>query len=181
MKLNCTYNLPIFVTKKVVMNISFAKSILLYITILLFPIDNFSQTIIRQSVGTMGTSFTSQTISVQQSIGQPYQTNQSNATNVNQGFIQPINTELPVINSTFNTTIGAFPNPTKNNISFLLSEEVSNVSLVVYSILGKVIISREIELLNGYKLDCNFLKSGNYFIKIIDKYGNTYQSRFSKI
>lgn len=147
----------------------------------LIPQHSNSQTVIRQSIGTIGNTYQSPNLTIQQSTGQPYQTKHGQSSWANQGFIQPISTGLVEINSTFNIHIQAFPNPTNSEISFLLKEQVSDVKLTLYSITGQVIFTKELTLLNGYKLDCRNIKSGNYLIRITDKTGNTYNSRFTKI
>lgn len=147
----------------------------------LIPEHSISQTVIRQSIGTIGNTYQSPNLTIQQSTGQPYQTKHGQSSWANQGFIQPISTGLTEINSTFNIHIQAFPNPTNSEISFLLKEQVSDVKLTLYSITGQVIFTKELTLLNGYKLDCRNIKSGNYLIRITDKTGNTYNSRFTKI
>ncbi|NNE30769.1 MAG: T9SS type A sorting domain-containing protein [Winogradskyella sp.] len=59
-----------------------------------------------------------------------------------------------------------FPNPASNNIT-LSWDKPENVTISVYNTLGKMMFyGKELNLLNGYKIDVSDFEAGMYFIKL---------------
>lgn len=142
----------------------------------------YSQTIQRSSIGILGSSNSSEGITVQQTVGQPYQTKSyySKQIEARPGFIQPTEFMLEFVQSTFTVEMLVFPNPTLEHVKFQTNERLENLVLRVFDQYGKMIFQEEIEVLNDYTLECSAWMSGSYFIYITDETGNNYQSKLIK-
>jgi len=147
-----------------------------------FSFGVFSQSVQRQSVGTMGKSYHGSKITVQQSIGQPFQTktHYSEGKQSRPGFIQPSQFVIEFVKSTFKVTLDVYPNPTTAEVSFKTNENLKNLTVQVYNLAGQVIFENHIEKLRDYKLNCSDWKNGVYFIHIKDQSNNIYQSKLIK-
>ncbi len=97
---------------------------------------------------------------------------------------------LSFISSNTNTTavtkMQVYPNPAGAVVNYTLNSAVSDqVTVQVYNLAGVVIMSRQQQLSAGpnqHSLAISTLKSGNYFLKIIDKEGhNQYVQSFVKL
>ena len=69
-----------------------------------------------------------------------------------------------------------FPNPTSNSITISSSTNLSNASIVIYDVMGRVLttsVNKTIVNNNQINIDLNVLSSGSYFITIED---DTYKS-----
>ena len=79
------------------------------------------------------------------------------------------------------STLSAYPNPTRGNVTILLPDHVNGVSKVnVFNAQGaKVFLGYE-HSENKIKLDLNS-QFGYYLVQIIDKHGKIFQSKIMKI
>jgi len=141
-----------------------------------------SQSIQRQSIGTLGSTHHGEEISLQQSVGQPYQTNTyySNEIESRPGFIQPSRFSLELVNSTFQIEVTVYPNPATAEVSFMTNENVENLTIQVFDQTGKILFTDYVDLLHDYKLNCSEWESGLYFIYLRDLSDNVYQSKLIK-
>lgn len=163
--------------------ISIMKTGLLFITMIAFFGLCEAQSVKRQSIGTIGTTYHSESLTVQQSVGQPYQTSSyaSNGSELLPGFIQPVNYSSSIVSTTFSVQINIFPNPATEMVSFIVNENLEDLSLEVYEQTGKLIYREEIHSLGAYKLNCSKWMNGIYMISIKDVFGNSYRSTLVKI
>lgn len=143
----------------------------------------FSQSVIRQSVGTIGATYQLTGLIIQQSIGQPYATGSyySNGIENRPGFIQPNEFELELVNSSFLVSINAYPNPATYTIRFNSSISLEDVTVSVFGMDGQMIFQREVQNLNDWELNCQSWVNGTYLIMISDLRGNKYQSKVIKL
>lgn len=155
---------------------------LLFTGSLVFCLGVHGQSIQRQSIGTMGKTYHGDEISLQQSVGQSYQTHSyySNEVQSRPGFIQPSQFAIEFINSTFKIELTVYPNPATSEVHFSTNENLENLTVQVYDQSGKVIFSNFIEELRNYKLSCNDWENGVYFIHLKDQSNNIYQSKLIK-
>lgn len=143
----------------------------------------FSQTVTRSSINCLGSSGENSEVSIQQTVGQPYQTNSyySNKIESRPGFIQPTELSLELVQSNFQIDLAAHPNPTTNVVSFDPNENLEDVVIRVMDQYGKMIFSDNIESLKDYKLECFSWSNGTYFIYITDEKGKNYESKLIKL
>lgn len=79
-----------------------------------------------------------------------------------------------------------YPNPASAVVNFKLNSSVSDlVTVQVYNLAGVIVLSRQQQLSAGYNqqsIAISTLKSGNYFLKVINKEGNSqYVQSFVKL
>ncbi len=143
----------------------------------------YSQTVVRQSIGTLGVSYQADGLIVQQSIGQPFatSTNFSNGMENRPGFIQPNEFGLELVSSTFSVQINAYPNPTTYSIKFNSSIDLEDVMVRVFAMDGHMVYQSSVTNLNEWELNCQSWVNGTYLIMIWDSTGNKYQSKIIKI
>jgi len=92
----------------------------------------------------------------------------------------------PVITNTFNTEFVAplsltenslnsqyilFPNPLKDVVSLSFSSEQSNVEVIVFDILGKIVLTQKEQYVLTLELNLSSLENGVYFVKAKDDKG----------
>jgi len=92
----------------------------------------------------------------------------------------------PVITNTFNTEFVAplsltenslnsqyilFPNPLKDVVSLSFSSEQSNVEVIVFDILGKIVLTQKEQYVLTLELNLSSLENGIYFVKAKDDKG----------
>lgn len=156
---------------------------LLFFSMLLLSAGAKCQTIIRSSIGPMGQSTNTEGIVVQQAVGQPYGSKSyySNEIESRPGFIQPSNISIEFVNSTFKVEMDVYPNPSTSQVEFKLNENLENINLKVVNQSGQIILSREIESLRGYVLNCSEWDNGTYTIYLTDVSGNHYQTKLIKL
>ena len=128
-----------------------------------------SQKIIRQSIGCLGSSYNSgKTYIIQQTIGQP-----SNTTTfyygkscVRQGFLQPLNIANTTLSTDDNINLTVFPNPVSDNLTIEISGSDKTFTFNVTDILGKTILTSEINESNEQIINTSGWNKGIYFINI---------------
>lgn len=141
-----------------------------------------AQSVKRQSIGTIGTTYHSDKITIQQSVGHAYQTQPYYKGNSEllPGFIQPSGYALSFISSTFDVQIGVFPNPATKSISFIADKNLENLTIAVFNQSGKLIYRDNINSLTSYTLDCSQWAGGFYLLHLKDNTGNSYQAKLIK-
>lgn len=143
-----------------------------------------AQMVVRQSIGTLGKTYQGNTITVQQSVGQVYTTKTfyDDGVESRPGFIQPHTLMVELIRSTMPKPIElmVFPNPTSEGVIFHAEDDLQNLVLQVQNTAGVGIQSAQIDVLEGYVLDCSQWPSGTYFITLKDKSDQVYYSKLIK-
>jgi len=139
------------------------------IVLLLLTYDGEAQSVQRQSIGGLGNSVTDSEVTIQQTIGQPYSTETyySGDVGYRPGFQQPSKFTLEPMGSTFqNMVLAVYPNPSAYSITIESSEVVNNATLQIVDANGKQIITRQIDGVNTYNVDCSAWTNGVYFVTI---------------
>ena len=143
-----------------------------------------AQSVARQSIGTLGKTHHGNSITVQQSVGQVYNTKTfyGNEVGTRPGFIQPQKLIIEPIRSSMASPIELtiFPNPASETVVFNSEEHLQNLVLTVQNTLGAVIKTEHIASLEGYTLDCSQWPSETYFIRLTDESNQTYYSKLIK-
>ncbi|TRX72595.1 T9SS type A sorting domain-containing protein [Carboxylicivirga sp. M1479] len=137
----------------------------------------FAQTVVRQSIGTIGKSINTDEISVQQSIGLPYST--SRTSGVKPGFIQSSQFEVEKLSSTFKMELQVYPNPVGQELNIKAGTSLKNAHIKVIDMSGLLIYSNTQSLLNKYQLNCSNWPAGIYFVIVSDG-KNTHKSKVVK-
>ncbi len=156
----------------------------LLVTMILLSTLSSAQGVLRQNIGSLGTSKTKDGSfsSVSQTIGQPYSTVifQNGAFFVNPGFQQSLyfaNQKNNQNNSENNGTLKKtyhdlkiYPNPATDNIYF--DTKIKKGSLQVYNMQGKQILTKKIYYPYSAPVNCSSWISGPYMILVYDKSEN---------
>ena len=147
--------------------------------------QGFSQSIIRQSIGTIGSSYSDESITIQQSTGQVFNTSSSQINNMENlpGFIQPKSIEIDLITDRDHAQIELliFPNPSSDKISFISDEIINNVQLILYDQLGEQIHNQKVINLNNFIFDCSHLAGGIYYLSLEKDGGSpSYYAKLTK-
>ena len=74
-------------------------------------------------------------------------------------------------NSFHKNTFKLYPNPTKSKVSIQINENVTNLEVIIYNVLGKKLITKKINALqnNKFELDTSTLNTGVYFVEITNQ------------
>ncbi|WP_299764264.1 T9SS type A sorting domain-containing protein [uncultured Dokdonia sp.] len=92
-----------------------------------------------------------------------------------------INTDiLSVEETTFTTEITAFPNPVHDILTVNLGENQAQVTMTIYDLLGRAVVTRSIENQNTFTINMNTLPRGMYIGQIASEIGNTATIRLIK-
>ena len=141
-----------------------------------------AQSVRRQSIGTIGTTYHGDQLTIQQSVGQAYQTQayyKGNA-EVLPGFIQPSGYALSFVSPIVDIQIGLYPNPATDVVSFITDKNLEDLTIEVFNRTGKLIYREMINSLAYYKLNCSQWASGFYLLHLKDKPGNMYRAKLIK-
>lgn len=141
-----------------------------------------AQSLQRSSINCIGHSGGDQSITIQQTVGQPYQTNSyySNEIESRPGFIQPSQLFVEMIRSNFEVEVTVYPNPTSSIVYFKFNQNLENIEITVIDQYGKVVFKDKVNSLQNYTLECGEWQSGNYFINLTDQSGLSYNSKLIK-
>ncbi len=80
---------------------------------------------------------------------------------------QSITTDSPeVLNANKNTQLLIHPNPSSGWIELNCNKDILSAEITIYDILGHQILSKQLEKVNGHKIDLSTMPSGVYFIQL---------------
>ena len=110
--------------------------------------------------------------------GKNQQTEQNILTNTITKIVENMTVAVDDLNL---STLSAYPNPTRGNVTILLPDHVNGISKVnVFNALGARVFLGYEHNENKIKLDLNS-QFGYYLVQIIDKHGKIFQSKIMKI
>lgn len=146
------------------------------ILMVVYATENKAQTLQRQCVGSGGTYMFTEGTLIQQTVGQPYATNTNYTDDITYrpGFQQPL-FKINLIRTTINLDV--FPNPATNWVTMKSTKTLTNVTLHVVDITGKLLIDEHMDEFNTYTFNCEEWKNGIYVISLVDVQNNNYSSR----
>lgn len=135
-----------------------------------------AQTLKRQTIASAGNCVTENGTTVQQTIGQPYNTTSyySNKIRYNPGFLQPV-FRVETIKATINATI--YPNPASNQITIETTEVLEDVIIRVIDITGKLLLNEKLSELKSYTIDCSNWSNGVYVLSLYDAKSNLFSAK----
>lgn len=146
----------------------------------LFLISVFSssnaQSLTRQTTASSGNYVLSDGTLIQQTIGQPYNTETfySEEISYRPGFQQPV---FGIVQLKSDISLKIFPNPAANYVTIEALEIVDDVALSLIDNLGKLILSEHIAQLKSHRLDCTNLANGPYFINVTNPENKTFSAK----
>ena len=156
---------------------AFHRKIFLKVILILLvwvPYQNQAQSVKRQCISCYGTIVTSGNNSIEQTVGQPYNTIASyeNKISVLPGFQQSVVFKVLKTDSgeTDGFRLSVFPNPATYSVIIQSMEPIENSTIRVLNLDGKVILSDYAEQLQTYNIDCSAWSSGIYIITVSDKH-----------
>ena len=140
------------------------------------------QKILRQSIGTIGASYSQDGMTLQQSIGQPYQ--RPSATSEHSialpGFIQPAWQVEDLFAPPLLQKIEVFPNPVSEFLQFRAAGLSGEVQLEVWTESGALLRRELISDLSSYRLSSLDWQQGLYLLRISTPGGASYQTKILK-
>jgi hypothetical protein len=147
--------------------------------ILLSFASGFGQTLSRQTISPSGIANSQNGISVNQTIGQPYQTNSSATDKITlrPGFQQPV-FYAELISSAIQVRV--VPNPALLSFYVESSDTLQAALLSVNDGSGRMIFEQKIDLLQRTEIHCETWANGVYFITITDKKKNLITTKLIK-
>ena len=138
-----------------------------------FSLGINAQSVQRQFIGTMGSSYQGEEISVQQSVGQPYQTNSyySNEVESRPGFIQPSQFAVEFVQSTFQIELDVYPNPSNGEFTIDVESTADIKSKIrITDIIGREVYRKvQKEASGNFSLNINLKKhpKGVYLLQLV--------------
>ncbi len=146
------------------------------ILLAVYATESKAQTLQRQCVGSGGTYMFTEGTLIQQTVGQPYATNTNYTDDISYrpGFQQPV-FKINPIRTTINLDV--YPNPATNWVTMKSSKTLTNVTLHVVDITGKLLINEYIDKFKTYTFNCEEWKNGIYVISLADAQNNSYSSK----
>lgn len=139
------------------------KNVIVWFCAMLLPALGMSQGIIRESVGSVAASYSSDQFSFQSCAGQPFFTATAGSSIQRPGFIQPL-TELRSFQETI--TLKLYPNPTTGSLNLDVDQELNNVSITIMDLLGNIVFERNYQSMREDQMDISTWPTGMYIVRI---------------
>ncbi|RED50565.1 T9SS type A sorting domain-containing protein [Seonamhaeicola aphaedonensis] len=140
------------------------------VIILLLSSYSYSQTIIRQSISSYGTTSTGDAHYYAQTIGQSYNTQSSKNTKVMQGFLQPVSLKIEKVtqSNVEELELKIFPNPSQYSVTLKSSDAIKDAIILVSDVHGHIIYNQRIQSLEVHNINCSSWSTGIYLLKVQD-------------
>ncbi len=148
----------------------------IFAAILLLPLNNYAQSIKRQSISSYGSSVLTENVLIGQTAGQSYHTEVSVAgVTVSSGFQQPHLFSVKEIGDPVFRTLDVlvYPNPASHSITISSEKEIEQSIIRVADINGKYLLSEKVPSLLSHTMNCASWANGVYLITIQDAQKNT--------
>jgi hypothetical protein len=148
----------------------------IFAALLMLPLNNYAQSIKRQSISSYGSSVVTENVLIGQTAGQSYHTAVSvGGTTVSPGFQQPQLFSVKEIGDPVFRTLDVmvYPNPASHSITISSEKEIEQSIIRVTDINGKYLLSEKVPVLFSYTMDCASWANGVYLITIQDSQKNT--------
>lgn len=131
---------------------------------------SFSQTVIRQSISSYGTTTTGNDHYYAQTIGQSYNTQSTENINVMQGFIQPVSLKIEKVpqNDAEELEIKIFPIPSRYSVTLKSSVALKEAVITISNVQGNIMYDQKIQSLEEHVINCSSWATGVYLLRIQD-------------
>ncbi len=138
---------------------------------------NFAQSLKRQVIASVGTSVMSNSILIQQTIGQPYHTATfySNDVSFRPGFHQPFSLSSELAKPSIDQSVTVYPNPATSSFS-INAPDLPLSYMRVTDINGLMVFEKKISD-PPTNLNCQNWLNGLYVITVFDQNGKQYSSK----
>ncbi|MGK7389676.1 MAG: T9SS type A sorting domain-containing protein [Candidatus Cyclobacteriaceae bacterium M2_1C_046] len=159
------------------------RSMLMALAIVLGMVFQINaQSIERQSISSYGSSSKVGTVTIQQTVGQPYSTvsYSDQQVTISPGFQQSkfLFTVIQDDRMGKNLQLEIYPNPVVSNLSLLIPEELNGATVQITDVAGKVYLNENISGVGEYNISCHNWPKGLYLISLTDSEKNSYTSKF---
>ena len=148
------------------------KKVLVLVFVVTGLAGSYAQSIERQVIGSSG-GYSSQTnVSASYTVGEAVvQTATAGTIVLTQGFQQPDNQSVGIVDVANNIKISAYPNPTTDKVIVEINAEAeSQFSFQVYNALGQLVLLpaslQQTDSVTVHQFDFSLLSPANYFIAI---------------
>ena len=136
-----------------------------------FTNDILAQSLIRESIGSVGTTYSSKNIYFRTSVGQNSASVGSTTNNnitLRQGFQQPVLKIIQQESSIQELDLIIYPNPFKNHINIVFAEvQEKDIDIIIYDNRGRIIRKLNYNMLKEITIPLYSLAKGSYFLSII--------------
>ncbi|MEX1003547.1 MAG: T9SS type A sorting domain-containing protein [Crocinitomicaceae bacterium] len=153
------------------------KHLLFMLTISGFVLPASGQSIKRQSIGSIGTTYHSENITIQQSVGQVYNTYRTDGSATFPGFIQPLTYKSSAESTKVVNQLFVYPNPASSSVQLNLDHRISGAEISVYDQVGRTVYFEKVGEISTYELDCSSWSNGLYIISVKDDSDHLYKSK----
>jgi hypothetical protein len=137
------------------------------------------QAVVRQSINAYGGSSEVNNVLIEQSAGQPHQTEtiEDAEVKVRPGFIQSrtFNVEIEKESNTLEGTV--YPNPARESFKLELDESVEDANILISDATGVVVERIVIKDFREHLFDSSNWKAGTYFISLVSSEGKIFKSK----
>lgn len=147
-----------------------------FVALITLPLNNYAQSIKRQSISSYGSSVVTENVLIGQTAGQSYHTAVSvNGITVSPGFQQPQLFSLKEIGDPVFRTLDVlvYPNPASHSITISSETEIKQSIIRVTDVNGKYLLSEKVPNLFSYTMNCASWANGVYLITIQDSLKNS--------
>ncbi|WP_242092241.1 T9SS type A sorting domain-containing protein [Aestuariivivens sediminicola] len=142
----------------------------LSIVFMLLSSYGYSQTVIRQSISSYGTTTTGDDHYYAQTIGQSFNTQSVENSRVMQGFLQPVSIKIEKVaqEDVEELDIKIFPNPSRYSVTLKSSDALNEAVILISNVQGHIIYNQKILNLEEHVINCSTWATGLYLLKIQD-------------
>lgn len=137
------------------------------------------QAVVRQSVNAYGGSSKINNVLIEQSAGQPHQTEtiEDAEVKVRPGFIQSRTFNVEIEKES-NTLAGkVYPNPARESFKLELDESVEDANILISDAAGVIVERIDVTDFREHLFDSSSWKTGTYFISLVSTEGKVFKSK----
>lgn len=155
------------------------KHLILCLITITFSAYSSGQAVIRQSINAYGGSSQINNILIEQSAGQPHQTEtiEDAEVKVRPGFIQSRTFNVEVDEESNSLEGKVYPNPARENFKLELDESVEDASILISDATGVIVEKIEAKDFREQLFDSSSWEAGTYFISLITTEGKVFKSK----
>jgi len=155
------------------------KHLILYLLIITFSGYSSGQAVVRQSVNAYGGSSQINNILIEQSAGQPHQTEtvEDAKVKVRPGFIQSRTFNVEVDEESNSLAGKVYPNPAKESFRLELDETVENANITISDATGAVVERIDAKDFREHLFESSSWETGTYFISLTTTEGKVFKSK----
>lgn len=152
-----------------------------FICIITISFSGYSvgQAVVRQSINAYGGSSEINNILIEQSAGQPHQTEtiEDAEVKVRPGFIQSRTFNVEIDEESNSLSGKLYPNPARESFKLELDESVENANILISDATGVIVEQIEAKDFREQFFDSSSWETGTYFISLVTAEGKVFKSK----